>query len=118
MAIPHAASGELIDLRQPGGILAHPQSHAICKTDDLEVLRLEIPRQRTVPPHHVSGDLTVQCLGGEVDLTANGQPMRLTPGQMVWLAGGVQYTITAVEDASLLVTIALCHEGEHSNTSI
>jgi quercetin dioxygenase-like cupin family protein len=107
MAIPHAASGQLIDLRQRAGDLAQAQSHALCKTNDLEVMRLVIPAHKTVPPHHVDGDLTMQCLEGVIDLVADGQPRRMAAGHMLWLAGGVEYSITAIEDALLLVTIAL-----------
>ncbi|MDB5890408.1 MAG: Cupin 2, conserved barrel [Polaromonas sp.] len=107
MAIAHAASGQLIDITPLGDRLAQAQSHALCKTDDLEVMRLVIPAQRTVPPHHVDGDLTLQCLEGEVELTTDGRTCQVAAGQMLWLAGGVEYSITARQDASLLVTIAL-----------
>jgi quercetin dioxygenase-like cupin family protein len=107
MAIEHVASGQLIDIRQPPGQSLEGQSHALCKTKDLEVMRLMVPAQKTVPPHHVRGDLTIQCLEGEVELTANGKVSRMTVGHLVWLAGGVQYSITALRDASLLVTMVL-----------
>lgn len=116
MAIPHAESGQLIDLNAPADAPARALSHALFKTRDLEVMRLAIPAGRSVPPHHVSGDLTMQCLQGEVELIAAGQPRRLQAGHLLWLTGGVEYAITGMEDASLLVTVALCHEGEHSTT--
>ena len=107
MAIEHVASGQLIDIRQAPGHPLQRQSHALCKANDLEVMRLVIPAQKTVPPHHVRGDQTIQCLEGEVELTANGKINRMTAGHLVWLAGGVEYSITALRDASLLVTMAL-----------
>jgi quercetin dioxygenase-like cupin family protein len=107
MAIQHAASGQLVDIRQLAGQLAQAHSVALCKTDDLEVMRLVLPAQKSLPPHHVRGDLTLQCLEGEVELTAGGRVTRMLAGQLLWLAGGVEHSITALHDASVLVTIAL-----------
>ena len=107
MAIAHAASGQLIDIKPLASQLLQAQSHALCKTGDLEVMRLVIPAHKFVPPHHVDGDLTLQCLEGEIELTTDGRTRPMAAGQMLWLAGGVEYSITALKNASLLVTIAL-----------
>lgn len=107
MAIEHASSGQLVDIHPLGGLLAQAQSFAVCKTIDLEVMRLVIPAQKCVPTHHVRGDQTMQCLEGEVELTVGGQATMMRAGQLLWIAGGVAYSIRALQDASILVTIAL-----------
>lgn len=107
MAIEHAASGQVVNIRHPAGQLAQARSAALCKTRDLEVMLLVIPAGRSLPPHHVRGDITVQCLDGEVEMLAGGQPRQLGAGQLLWLGGGVQYAIKALRDSSLLVTIAM-----------
>ena len=49
----------------------------------------------------------MQCLEGEVAFTAGGQTQLMKAGQLLWLAGGVEHGLTAVQDASLLVTLHL-----------
>lgn len=107
MAIAHAVSGQIIDVHLSADKLPEERTVALFKTDELEVMRLMVPAQKTVPSHHVKGDITVQCLEGEVDFTANGQTQRMKAGQLLWLAGGVEHGLTAVMDASLLVTLIL-----------
>ena len=107
MAIEHAAPGQVIDVQPLAGKLSEARKAALFKTDALEVMRLIVPAHKTVPSHQVKGEVTVQCLEGEVDFTADGQTQRLKAGQLLWLEGGVAHGLTAVQDASLLVTITL-----------
>lgn len=107
MAIEHAASGQVVNLRHPAGQPAQARSTAVCKTRDLEVMLMVLPAGRSLPPHHVRGDITVQCLEGEVEMHAGAEPRQLGAGQMLWLAGGVQYAIKALRDSTLLVTMAM-----------
>jgi len=108
MAIPHAASGQLINVQPLEGKLAEARTVALFKSDELEVMRLIVPAGKTVPSHQVKGEITVQCLEGEVAFTAGGQTQTMKAGQLLWLAGGVPHGLTAVRDASLLVTLHLC----------
>ena len=107
MAIPHAASGQLIDVQPLAGKLCEGRTVALFKSEELEVMRLIVPAGKTVPSHQVKGEITVQCLEGEVAFTANGQTQPMKAGQLLWLAGGVPHGLTAVQDASLLVTLHL-----------
>ena len=107
MAIPHAASGQAIDVRPLGAALATERTAALVKTDTLEVFRMVLRAGRSAPPHKVPGELTLQCLEGRVELTVEGVPQTLAAGQLVFLAGGVLHGLTALEDASLLVTVLL-----------
>ena len=107
MAIDHAASGQLIDVFPLTDRLCESRTVALFKTTEIEVMRLIVPAGKTVPSHDVKGEITVQCLEGEVDFTADGQTQRMTAGRLLWLEGGVAHGLTAVRDASLLVTIVL-----------
>ncbi len=107
MAIEHAAPGQVIDVQPLAGKLSEARTAALFKSEALEVMRLVVPAQKSVPSHQVKGDSTVQCLEGEVDFTADGKTQRLKAGQLLWLEGGVAHGLTAVQDASLLVTIVL-----------
>lgn len=107
MAIAHAESGQLIDVRPLAGKLPESRTTALFKTDELEVMRLVLMGGKSMPMHSVKGEITVQCLEGEVEFTANGQARGMKAGQLLWLEGNLKHALTALKDASLLVTIAL-----------
>jgi quercetin dioxygenase-like cupin family protein len=107
MAIPHAQSGQLIDVRPLAENLPEAQTIALFKSEGLEVMWLVVPAGKTVPSHHVQGEITLQCLEGEVKFTAGGKTQTMKAGQLLWLAGGVEHGLTAVRDASLLGTLVL-----------
>ena len=64
MAIPHAKSGEVIDLRPVGEAQAPPLTSTLVKTDRLEIIRLAVPAGKELPRHQVAGEITVQCIEG------------------------------------------------------
>jgi quercetin dioxygenase-like cupin family protein len=107
MAIPHAAPGQVVDVSPLGASLERETSVALFKSEDLEVMRLVLQAGKSLPPHRVPGEITVLCIEGTVDVTANGTSHVLRAGQLLYLHGNVLHGVTAVEDASALVTIAL-----------
>ena len=70
MAIPHAKSGEMIDVRPVGEALAPARTSTLVKTDGLEIIRLAVPAGKELLHHQVAGEITVQCLEGRVAFTA------------------------------------------------
>ena len=107
MAIPHAKSGEVIEIGPLGSSLAGSKTSALIKSATLEVIRLVVPTGKDIPEHKAPGDITVQCLEGEVDFTAEGKTQRLGPGRLLYLAAGAPHSLHGVQDASVLVTILL-----------
>jgi quercetin dioxygenase-like cupin family protein len=107
MAIPHAKSGEVIDLQPLGEAVAHAVTHTLVKTDRLEVIRMVVPAGKDIPPHQVTGEITVQCLEGRVAFAAGGTTRELAAGQMLYLAGNEPHSLRGIDDASVLVTILL-----------
>jgi quercetin dioxygenase-like cupin family protein len=107
MAIPHANSGEIIDIGPLGSSLAGSKTSALVKSSTLEVIRLVVPAGKDIPEHKAPGEITVQCLEGEVDFTAEGKTQRLKPGQLLYLAAGVPHSLHGVQDSSVLLTILL-----------
>ncbi len=107
MAISHAASGQVTDLLPAAGPLTESRTVAIFKGRAMEVMRLVLPEGKTMAPHSVKGDITVQCLVGEINFFARGEAHRMHAGQLLWLEGGVEHSLTAVVDAQVLLTIAL-----------
>ena len=107
MAIPHADSGQVIDVRPLGPSLANERTVALFKTEDLEVIRLVLAAGKGMPPHKVAGEITIQCIEGRIDVTVDGDSNHLAAGQLIYLARNVLHGVTALDNASVLVTIAL-----------
>lgn len=107
MALHHLASGEIANLLHQGGDALSMQSVALFKSEQMEVIRLRLPLGRTMPMHQVAGEITVQCLEGVLDFETPEGVQRLHAGQLLFLRGGVPHSLLAVEDTSVLLTIAL-----------
>ena len=107
MAIPHALSGQVIELAPSFASAADLNTHALFKTDAIEVIRLVLAAGKSLPPHTVVGDITIQCLQGKIDISFDGTRQVLSEGQLLYLAGGVEHAVRAHEDSLALVTIVL-----------
>ena len=108
MAIPHATPGQAIDVRPLGHRLAQERTVALFKSRDLEVMRVVLRAGNSLPPHQVPGEIIIQCLEGKIDVTAGGASHLLGEGHLLYLEGNVRHGVAALENASFLVTIALC----------
>jgi quercetin dioxygenase-like cupin family protein len=111
MAIPHARSGQIVHLLARDGTLPTEISHALFKSEQLEVMRLWLPRGKSFPPHRVPGEITMQVLEGRVEIVVGGIPQILGAGQLMHVAGDLEHSLKGVEDASVLVTIVLGHSA-------
>ena len=107
MAILHAVSGEPVIVLPPVNALGERQTVALFKTSGLEVMRVALKKGRSMPPHKVAGDITVQCLEGSIRFNSDGNERVMVAGDMLYLDGGILHSLTAIEDACLLVHIVL-----------
>jgi quercetin dioxygenase-like cupin family protein len=107
MAIEHANSGQAVDVQPLGSGLSTQKTTALFKSNDLEVMRLVLMAGKSLPPHKVPGEITIQCIEGSIDVTADGASHVLRAGQLLYLSGHVVHGVTALENASALVTVAL-----------
>lgn len=107
MALQHAASGERIPLQRSDNDIAHFTSVALAKTENMELIRLVLPKERTMPEHMVEGEITLQCLEGEIVCDSHGSSTVLKPGEMLFLLGGVPHSVQANVDSVALLTILL-----------
>lgn len=106
MSIPHAKSGEVVQLPL-GPSLGSAKTTTLVKTTDLELIRLVLPAGKVIPLHKARGEITVQCLEGRVGFTAEGKTQELTAGQLLLLTAGEPHALTGITDSSLLVTLLL-----------
>ncbi|HEY4542894.1 MAG TPA: cupin domain-containing protein [Noviherbaspirillum sp.] len=118
MSLHHAESGEVINLLPLGHELTNTVSTALFRTDQLEAMRLVLTADKEIPEHQVSGDFTLHCLEGRVELRVDARTEILQAGQMMFVAANVPYAIRALDDSSLLMTLARAQEvgGGEKNT--
>jgi quercetin dioxygenase-like cupin family protein len=109
MALKHAHPGEVIDLRPLGSALSGQVTHSLLKTREMQLMRLVLPAGQSVPSHQVAGEITIHCLEGEVEVHCPSSRPRLRAGELLMLPGGEAHALTALSDASLLVTVLLTH---------
>ena len=107
MAIRHALSGELINIRPLGGAITTALSATLYKTQHLEVFRMVLLAGKEMPEHEVVGELTVQCLEGSVEFSIGTSRDVMRSGDLKCLAGGIPHSLRAIEDSSVLVTLLL-----------
>ena len=105
MALQHAKSGEVIDLRPLGPKLKDAKSAAIIKSDRFEAVRLFVRAGAKIPSHTVSGNITLHCLEGCVALGLARSTIELNAGEWVYLDGGEIHSVNGIDDSSLLLTI-------------
>ena len=108
MALPHATSGQVVRVgREAGESLSQFSSIALAKTEQMELIRMTVPAGRALAEHAVRGQVTLQCLEGEVAFDAHGRTAILRAGELVYLEGGAPHALRANADSLLLLTILL-----------
>jgi quercetin dioxygenase-like cupin family protein len=107
MAVPHANSGEVIDIRPLGAALAQARTTTLVKTKTLEIIRLVVPSGKDIPSHQARGEITVQCLEGRVAFNVGNTRRDLEAGQLLYLSSEEPHSLQGIEDASILLTIFL-----------
>ena len=107
MAIPHAESGQVINIRSLGSALASAKTNTLVRTADVEIIRLIVPSGKEIPEHKAKGDIVVQCLEGAVAFRFSGKIVNLRSGDLLFLGIGEPHSVKGIEDASILLTVLL-----------
>jgi quercetin dioxygenase-like cupin family protein len=107
MAILHAAPGQAINVTPFGAELINQKTIALFKSEQLEVMRLVLLTGKSLPPHKVPGEITIQCVEGKIEVSVEGVNHTLVAGQLLFLLGNVMHGVNALENSSCLVTIVL-----------
>ena len=58
-------------------------------------------------PHAAGGTVSIQCVEGELALTADNTNQALAPGEVFVMAPGVRHSVRAVQPSVMLLTVAL-----------
>lgn len=107
MAQTHARSGQVVSVLPLGDRLGSLRTTAILKADQLEVVQIVLAAGKTMPEHHVPGEITLLCLAGRIVLRTPSAESQLGPGDFIHLRRGEPHALTALEDATALLTICL-----------
>ena len=111
MALEHAKPAQVIALTHPGEDSSTFSSIALAKTAQLELIRMVLPAGKEMPEHHVQGEITFQCLSGEIDFVTRGIPTTLKAGDMLYLDGGAPHSLRATADSVALLTMVLHNDA-------
>lgn len=101
----HIASGEVINLENLKGNMDVDSSYALVKTNDMEVIRMALHKGKTINEHSVDGEMSVQCLKGDILFTVDGKAVELTGDDWLYLKKEQPFSYSVKEDTILLVTI-------------
>lgn len=117
MAVPHAQSGDIISVRPLGAALAEAKTVALVKTKHLEVLRLVLPRDKYLPRHEAPGEVTLQCLEGQVRMDLGERVVELSAGALLYLRAHQPHDVRALQDSTILATLLLPQEQKDQATA-
>ncbi len=107
MAISHATPGQAIDIRPTAADPDGERTVALFKSRDLEVMRLVLAAGKGLPPHKVAGEITIQCVSGQLAVATVAGRHELQAGQLLYLEREVVHDVRALQDSIALVTVAL-----------
>jgi len=105
MALKHAAFLDVIDLRTPHREDGEAVSVSLMKTAHMQLLQLVLPAGKGLPQHAVAGEITIQCITGEVSVTSRNGIRQLREDQLMALAAHEPHALLGVRDATVLVTV-------------
>lgn len=107
MALVHAQPLDVINVRPLAAQLGGAKTHSLLKSTRLQLMRVILLAGQTLPEHSVPGEITLQCLEGEVLVRTPGRQRTLQTGELMMLPGGEAHALQAALDSSVLVTVLL-----------
>jgi quercetin dioxygenase-like cupin family protein len=97
--------GEVVNLDELREDLDGSTTHALARTDAMEVIRIVIPKGKAINEHLVDGEIQVQCLKGRVQFIYENNTRTLKKDDWLFLGEGVSHSLQAEEDTVILLTI-------------
>src|SRR4051794_26106610 len=104
MALTQTKAGEILTPQPLGPDAAG--STVLIKSEELEVLQMVLRAGEQQILYETPADLVIHCLQGRIALVVRGSQKELRPGQLMYLPLSEPYAVNALEDASLLLTVA------------
>ena len=116
MAIEHTQPGQPVNVSPYADRLSEQSTFAIFKSRDLEVMRLVLAAGRSLPTHKVPGEVTIQCIEGQLEISTPHHTKILDPGHLILLSGGQLHGVMALQASSALVTVALKQAAQRTTS--
>jgi quercetin dioxygenase-like cupin family protein len=107
MALQRLQHGKKISLLPLGMAIENTPTTALFRDKFLEVLRLNLLCGKHIPLHSVAGSITLHCIEGSVEIDLHDSSIIMNKGDLLYLESHSKHAVTALTNASLLVTIAL-----------
>jgi quercetin dioxygenase-like cupin family protein len=107
MATPRAHTAQVLHLRHPGSEPAQQRTHALIKTESLELVQLVLPAGTGLPEHAAPGEITLLGLQGCLVVRLRDRALRIEAGDLVHLAAGEPHAVHAEADCRALLTLLL-----------
>ncbi len=101
----HVQSGEVINLETLKDDMQVDASYAIVKTADMEVIRMALHEGKKINEHQVDGELSVQCLKGDIIFNVDGKACKLGEDDWLFLEKKQTFSYAVKTDTILLLTI-------------
>lgn len=108
----HIQSGEVVNLETLKGQMDVDASYALVKTNDMEVIRMAVHKGKTIEPHSIEGEMSVQCLKGDILFMVDGNARELKAGDWLYLQKKQNFSYSVKEDTILLVTILFTNQDQ------
>jgi len=108
----HVQSGEIIDLELLKEDMDVDASYALIKTEDMEVIRMALPAGKKIEEHSVAGEMSVQCLKGNIQFRLEEGNRSLSADDWMFLERKQPFSYTVNKDTILLVTILFTKKTE------
>lgn len=105
MAIHHAKRCELVDLDHWPEDVDPEQSHALVKTDYVEIARLVLPEGKSIKQHRIPSPIVIHCLEGTIELETERARQSIGANQLVHLGANDAHALHGLKDAVVLMTI-------------
>lgn len=101
----HIGSGEVVNLETLKGNMQVDASYALVKTDAMEVIRMALHKGKTISEHSVEGEMSIQCLKGDILFTLGTKAVELKRDDWLYLQKKQPFSYSVKKDTILLVTI-------------
>jgi len=82
-------------------------SITIYKSDTMRIVLIGLHEGAEMKTHTAPGNISVQCLEGQINFTAEGKTAELTAGKMIALKTGIPHSVKAVKESVFLLTMAV-----------
>lgn len=101
----HVGSGEVVNLQKLKDKIGAEMSYTLVKTENMEVIRMVLPRGKRIEEHRVKGEIQLHCLKGKILFQIGKEVRTLQKDDWLFLYKKTPHSLSAEKDSVLLLTI-------------